>query len=35
MFEKCNAKIFDEIQTSYMKYQSENYALISECNMRK
>jgi hypothetical protein len=35
LFEKCNGKMFEEIQNSYMKYQSENYALISECNKRK
>jgi hypothetical protein len=34
-FEKVNTKAFEEIHLSYLKYQSENYALISECNVRK
>jgi hypothetical protein len=34
-FEKVNTKAFEEIHLSYLKYQSENYALISECNIRK
>ena len=35
MFEKFNARAFNEINLSNVKYQGENYALISECNVRK
>jgi hypothetical protein len=35
IFEKYNSKIANDINISSLKYKTENYNLISECNVRK
>jgi len=35
LFEKYNSRIIDEINLTYLKHQTDNYNLISECNIRK
>ena len=35
LFENYNTRVMDEINLTYLKYQTENYDLISECNVRK
>ena len=35
LFERYNAKVMEEISLTYLKHQTSNYDLISECNLRK
>ena len=35
LFEKHNQKTDEEMNLNYLKYQTQNYNLIAECNVRK
>jgi hypothetical protein len=35
LFEKHNKKTDEEMNLNYLKYQTQNYNLIAECNVRK
>ena len=35
LFEKHNLKTDEEMNLNYLKYQTQNYNLIAECNVRK
>lgn len=35
LFERYNSKVMEEISLTYLKHQTSNYDLISECNLRK
>lgn len=35
LFEKHNKKTDEEMNLNHLKYQTQNYNLIAECNVRK